>query len=729
MKTKSILLILFAALLIYAMGSCIIYVEPPKDKVLSGTISITPAGESILGTKLTAVYNGPEDVSFQWNRNDIVIANAAEKEFTPLSAGSYTVTVSANGYISKISDSVSIVPPTPVLQKPVIELPEGIGKDEVPLGTILTAKYGGTETVTFQWNKDGTAIADEDSEDFTPAETGVYTVTVSADGCISNTSDSVTVVPIIITPTLEKPVIELPQGIDKDNVPLGTKLTAIYGGTETVTFKWNKDGTAIADGNSKDFTPAETGIYTVTVSADGFNSNTSDSVTVVPPTPVLQKPVIELPEGIGKDDVPLGTILTAIYGGTETVTFQWNKDGTAVTNENSINFTPAETGIYTVTVSAEGCISSTSDSVTVVPIIITPTLEKPVIELPQGISKDNVPLGTILTAIYGGTEIVAFQWNKNGTAVTDEDSEDFTPTETGVYTVTVNAEGCISNTSDSVTVMIQNLNGNISITLPEGVNASNVLTTMPLTAHYTGIEAVLYQWFKDDAIIGNENETVFTPDEAGVYKVKVSVYGYEDKTSLPVTVTTFVPVTGITGIIEKIPQDTATAIGGVVNSDASFKDIIWTISSDNQNSAAIINAEGKLIAADFGIITLTATIKNGMAWGSDFTDDYTVAVETFVILNITLGDTNFGISDVGKAIITGLGTSHILSASNKEINLLIDDNSLTNINWYLGNIILAENTDAYSLKYAAFNSGTHTVTVFFMKDGKQWSGSFNFQVQ
>jgi len=61
--------------------------------------------------------------------------------------------------------------------------------------------------------------------------------------------------------------------------------------------------------------------------------------------------------------VTTGMELTATYTGTETVSYQWKKDGTNV-GTNSSKYTPVERGSYTVTVSAAGK-SKTSAAVTV----------------------------------------------------------------------------------------------------------------------------------------------------------------------------------------------------------------------------------------------------------------------------------------------------------------------------------------------------------------------------
>ena len=63
----------------------------------------------------------------------------------------------------------------------------------VAAGTELTANYSGSESVSYQWNKDGKAISGATSKTYKPTAAGSYTVTVSASGYNGKTSAAVTV--------------------------------------------------------------------------------------------------------------------------------------------------------------------------------------------------------------------------------------------------------------------------------------------------------------------------------------------------------------------------------------------------------------------------------------------------------------------------------------------------------------------------------------------------------
>jgi hypothetical protein len=74
-------------------------------------------------------------------------------------------------------------------------------------------------------------------------------------------------------------------GVDVTAAATGDTLTAVYSGTETVSYQWNKDGNAVSGATAETYTPAEAGSYTVTVSAAGFTGKTSAAVNVTASNP------------------------------------------------------------------------------------------------------------------------------------------------------------------------------------------------------------------------------------------------------------------------------------------------------------------------------------------------------------------------------------------------------------------------------------------------------------
>jgi len=244
---------------------------------LPGTITISPSTGVVVGTELTATYSGTESVSYQWKKGSTNVGTNSNK-FTPTEAGSYTVTVSAEGYKSKTSAEVTVTGSTLLDLSGTITISPST---DVFIETELTATYTGSESVSFQWKKDGSNVgtaSTSNPNEYTPTEGGSYTVTVSAAGYISKTSAAVTVA--------GGPLLDLSGDItiSSSSITTGASLYAYYNGSEYVSFQWKKDGNKVGSPSTSTpnvYTTTEEGSYTVTVSRSGYNSKTSAAINII----------------------------------------------------------------------------------------------------------------------------------------------------------------------------------------------------------------------------------------------------------------------------------------------------------------------------------------------------------------------------------------------------------------------------------------------------------------
>jgi uncharacterized repeat protein (TIGR02543 family) len=126
------------------------------------------------------------------------------------------------------------------------------------------------------------------------------------------------------------------------------------------------------------------------------------------------------------DNVETGTLLTANYSGNETITeWQWKQVDSDIVLETGINFTPNAAGTYTVTASAEGFKSKTSDAVSV-----TAKVEGPIITITfdstGGTEVDpiTVAAGTTITLPAAPTkeDYIFTHWLLDGQRYTAEQS-------------------------------------------------------------------------------------------------------------------------------------------------------------------------------------------------------------------------------------------------------------------------------------------------------------------
>ena len=148
------------------------------------------------------------------------------------------------------------------------------------------------------------------------------------------------------------------------DVTVGTELTATYTGTEAVTYQW-KQGAANDGTNSDKHTPAAAGSYTVTVSATGYHSKTSDPVAVTVPNPLTGITAVYDSNNPIFPDTTLHTLkdgltVTATYSDSTTKTLEledYTLSGTLAQGSSVITVSYTEDGItktdtFTVTVNA-----------------------------------------------------------------------------------------------------------------------------------------------------------------------------------------------------------------------------------------------------------------------------------------------------------------------------------------------------------------------------------------
>jgi len=85
----------------------------------------------------------------------------------------------------------------------------------------------------------------------------------------------------VVVPTGPKTLSGTISISPSSGVTVGNQLTAVYSGTETVTYQWSRGGTTVPGATARTYSPSTTGSYTVTVSAAGYESK---------PAPPLQLP-------------------------------------------------------------------------------------------------------------------------------------------------------------------------------------------------------------------------------------------------------------------------------------------------------------------------------------------------------------------------------------------------------------------------------------------------------
>jgi gliding motility-associated-like protein len=231
----------------------------------------------------------------KWFRNGDAIAGADADTIVVTKAGTYTVvTTNQSGCVADTSDATTLIVYT-ALTKPNVSLTEQ-----------TTFCYGGSVTISSsattgnQWYKDGVIIPGATAKTYAAKESGLFTVTTSNAGCISDTSSDikVTVKPLPAPPTIT--ALSDTVFCNGDSVILSSSAA--------INNIWYKDSVAIPGANATTLKVKVGGNYFVTTTdTAGCTSYFSDTAIIIvhaiPPAPTVS------PVAYCKDATP--TALTA----------------------------------------------------------------------------------------------------------------------------------------------------------------------------------------------------------------------------------------------------------------------------------------------------------------------------------------------------------------------------------------------------------------------------------
>ncbi|MGE4131861.1 MAG: immunoglobulin domain-containing protein [Bdellovibrionales bacterium] len=352
--------------------------------------------------------------------------------------------------------------------------------------------------------------------------------------------------------------------------PLSLSVSAT--GNPAPSFQWYKNGAELAGATSATYqvsaaSAQDAGTYAVQVynSAGSITSNNA-TVTVTSTTVTQQPPAITSLSPDVTIDVGQILTLTVQATGNPAPSYQWYKDGVAISGATNNSFSKAVTasdqGAYAVHIrNSAGSTTSANVVVTVrLPQLVPPTIRF----LTQGPFHQTLGSALHLYVFADGSPAPTYQWYRNGVAIAGATTYEIkrkavTAADQGTYAVRVsNSAGAITSINITVTVATAHVAPTVRI-----VNKKNPLyvgNTLWLAATVTGNPSPTVQWYKNNIAIAGANAVDYiksnaAEDDSATYSVQaMNVVGSASATmSLTVSTATQAPTraqvlgNGVTG--------------------------------------------------------------------------------------------------------------------------------------------------------------------------------------
>jgi gliding motility-associated-like protein len=477
---------------------------------VASTQSVTCYGASTGSASVNATPAGT--YTYTWQPG-----NLSGTSQSGLAAGVYTVTTTA-GVGCTTTTTINIAQPSaPLTGSITANTPASCGANN---GILTVTPTGGTSGYTYTWTPTA-----GNSSTLSNLAGGTYTVTIKdANNCSTTVTATVATTS---TPTLT---------VNSATVCAGTAATLTVSGATT--YSWSPStGLSSTTNATVTATPTATTIYTVTGTAGTCSSTATSTVTVnaVPTATATGTALVCTGQPIN-----LGVTTTA-------TTFSWSGPNTFTSNVQNPTIaasTAANTGVYTVTVTANGCTAVSTISVTV-------TNSTSVTVTPAGpYCSGNLPTN-LSASVAGGT------WS--GTGITNTASGTFDPAVAGpgTYTITYTIGGSCGS-SDSTVITVN----------PGPTAAAGANTTLACVGQTINLDvittATTYTWSGPGGYNSNTQNPVIASaalTNSGIYTVQVTAGGCTGTDTINITVVSSPTVTVNSATMCAGTSVTLTAVG------------------------------------------------------------------------------------------------------------------------------------------------------------------------
>ena len=469
----------------------------------------TDAGDSITFTATTTDGTPPD--TYQWYVNDVAISGATSSIYTTSfsSSGTYDVYVVIQDSVGKsvTSSTISEI----VNNDPSVSIKSSQPTTDIGNSVTFTATgTDGTGSYSFAWYKDGT-LESSTSSTYTTSFTspGSHTIEVIITDSLGNKAyynytEKVNSDPSVSISSSQNPT-------DAGNSVTFT-ATGSYG-TGSYSYQWyHGNGTAISGATSSTYTTSYSSsgsysVYVILTDADG-DTATSNTITET----VYSDPSVSITSSQNPTDVGNSVTFTASpSGGSGSYTYQWYRNGNAVSGATSSTYTTSfsSSGSDSIYVIIHDSVGNSAQSST-----ITETVNSdPSVTISS--SQNPTDIGNTVTFTAsgsGGTGSYTYQWYEGSSAISGATSSTYsTPfNSAGTYSLYVIIHDGVGNSATSNTIT-ETVYSDPSVSVSSSQNPTDVGNSVTFTASPSGGSgSYSYQWYRNGNAVSGATSSTYT---------------------------------------------------------------------------------------------------------------------------------------------------------------------------------------------------------------------------
>ena len=389
------------------------------------------------GTSLNLTASASAGASYSWTGPNGFISSAQNPVINNVgvaSGGTYDATITVNGCTSSPAS-------TPVIINSLPPPPSASSNGPLCNGNSISLIANLINGVSYSWVGPNGFSSSLQNPTITNAginASGIYSVKATLNGCTGSAGTTlVTVNPIPPTPTVSS------------NSPLceGSALNLTTSAVPGASYSWtgpNGFVSSLQNPSISNISIPGAGSYSVTATVNGCTSAAGTTVAVVNPIPA--------PPNVGSNS-PLceGSAISLTSSSIPGSSYAWSgPNGFSSTLQNPLiaNSSSAQSGIYSVRATVNGCISqAASQNVLVNLIPSTPLIS----------SNSPVCTGTNILLNASNTPGATYSWTgPNGFTSTQQNPliSSASLMNAGTYTVSLTVNGCTSTTPGSISITV-----------------------------------------------------------------------------------------------------------------------------------------------------------------------------------------------------------------------------------------------------------------------------------